>query len=105
MRTNGTLQIELRTDTGVNEYGEAIGDEITYSDPVPCQITTNSDTRLGKYEDGEFRQASFTILLEISDPNFDCERVKLTRFGKELGSYRVLSCDPLYSVGRIQILV
>ena len=105
MRKNGTLQIETRSEGGVNEYGEPIAAETTLSDPILCQITTNSDTRLGKYEDGEFRQASFTILLELEDLDFDCERIKLTRFGKELGSYRVLSCDPLPSQGRIQILV
>ncbi len=105
MRRNGTIQVETRTDAGVNEYGEAIASETQLSDPAPCLITTNSDTRLGKYEDGEFRQASFTILLELDDPDFDCERVKLTRFGKELGSYRVQSVEFLPSVGRVQIIV
>lgn len=104
MRTNGTLRYEMLNGGGLNEWGE-VADiaQSTWSVPIPCSIKTNSDTRKGKYEDGEFRQASFLILVEVMP--FPHVRVKLERHGEELGEYRVLSSEPLTTVGRTQIMV
>lgn len=105
MRYNGNLKYQTLAENGqVNEYGEPVAAQVSWSDPVPCSIKTNSDTRKGKYEDGEFRMASFTILIECVD-GFNADRVKLERLGEDLGEYRVLSVEPLATVGRIQILV
>lgn len=106
MRYNGHLiaQIISRGEDSVNEYGEPItGEQENWSEEIPCSIKTNSDTRLGKYEDGEFRQASFLILIELS--KFDAVRIKLERLGEYLGEYRIMSVEPLTTVGRIQIMV
>lgn len=88
----------------MNEYGEPVAASVAWGDPIACSIKTNNDTRKGKYEDGEFRQASFTILIELVG-GFDADRVKLERLGEDLGEYRVLSVEPLATVGRIQIIV
>lgn len=104
MRTNGTLQYLKVVLGGENEYGEPIEATTEWSDPIECSIKTNSDNRKGKYEDGEFRMASFTVLIE-SDEEAQFERVKLTRHSEELGEFRVMSREPLTTVGRIQILV
>lgn len=104
MRTNGTLRYEMLNGGGLNEWGEVADTaQSAWSAPIPCSIKTNSDTRKGKYEDGEFRQASFLILVEVMP--FPHVRVKLERHGEKLGEYRVLSSEPLTTVGRTQIMV
>lgn len=103
MRTNGILRYEILQEGGIDEYGEVIAPSSEWSEPIPCSIKTNSDNRKGKYEDGEYRQASFTILVELT--SFPYGRISLQRLGEELGEYRVMSSEPLTSVGRTQILV
>lgn len=103
MRTNGTLKYEIVSGGGLNDYGEVEEAHSEWSDPIPCSIKTNSDTRKGKYEDGEFRQASFTVLIESAE--FPHKRISLERQGENLGEYRVLSSEPLTTVGRTQIMV
>lgn len=105
MRYNGVLKYEIVAESEeLNEYGEiATGQSAAWSEDIPCSIKTNSDSRKGKYEDGEFRQASFTVLIEMSPAEIN--RVKLSRLGEDLGEYRVLSVEPLASVGRIRIVV
>lgn len=105
MRYNGSLTYQILTENEhMNEYGEPISAEAAWASPVHCSIKTNSDTRKGKYEDGEFRMASFTILIEFV-AGFAADRVKLERLGEDLGEYRVLSVEPLATVGRIHIMV
>ena len=104
MRTNGTLRYEVLQGGGLNEYGE-VDDTVqsTWSEPIPCAIKTNSDTRKGVYEDGEFRQASFVVMIELE--KFPYKRIRLERLGEDLQEHRVLSSEPLATVGRTQILV
>lgn len=108
MRTNGTLQYEITTGGGVNEYGEPIAPETTRCDPIRCSIHANTDTRRGRYEDGVFRQASFVVLIERNahrdiDVIADIKRVRLVRGRESLGEYFVLSVVPAESVGRVEI--
>lgn len=105
MRYNGHLKYQIVSEgDGLNEYGEPDNStQTSWSDEIPCSIKTNTDTRKGHYEDGEFRQASFVILIEVSQ--FSAKRVSLERLGEELGEYRVLSVEPLTTVGRIRIIV
>lgn len=105
MRYNGTLKYQTLTENGqMNEYGEPVAAQVSWSDPVPCSVKTNSDTRKGRYEDGEFRHASFTVLVEYRE-HFAAKRVKLERLGEDLGEFQVISVEPLVTVGRIQIIV
>lgn len=104
MRINGNIRIEIRQGGGLNQYGEPIAPAISWSEKMPCLISTNSDTRLGKYEDGEFRQASFSVLTEgrlESNPT----RISLERHGEDLGEFRPLRIEWLPVVNRTQILV
>ena len=71
MRTNGTLRYEILIGGGINEYGEPIPARSEWSEPIDCSIKTNSDNRIGRYEDGVFRMASFTIMIELAE--FPCE--------------------------------
>lgn len=105
MRTNGTLQYAVIDNDAVtlNEYGEPVANEQSWSDPINCSISVNNDNRLGKYEDGEFHVASYTILIETM--HFEHSRILLTRDGISLGEHRVMSVVPLTTVGRTQIIV
>jgi hypothetical protein len=98
------MQIETVKKGGVDEWGEPIPAMTGWSDPIDCNIETNADNRVGKYEDGEFRQASFIVLVESNFP-IKTSRVKLSRYDDELGEYRVLSYTPLPSMGRTKIIV
>lgn len=105
MRTNGTLQYAVIDDDAVtlNEYGEPVANEQSWSEPIDCSINVNNDNRLGTYEDGEFHTASYTVLVETM--TFEHSRILLTRDGTSLGEHRVISVQPLSTVGRVQILV
>lgn len=103
MRTNGTLRYEILVEGGVNDYGEPDPAHSEWSEPIDCHIKTNSDNRLGRYEDGIFRMASFTIMIELE--KFPYNRIKLERLGEALGEYEVINAEPLTSVGRTKITV
>lgn len=103
MRTNGVLIGITVQGAGVNKDGEPTKGKTIESAPIPCAIVTNTDTRKGVYEDGEFRQASYTILIE--EQEFHHDRIKLQRGREELGEFRVLRAMPLLTVGRVEILV
>lgn len=107
MRTNGILQYQILSPGDIDENGEPIAPTETWSDAIACSIKTNSDNRKGAYEDGEFRIASFIILLE-ADASRDfvsIKRVKLSRGAETLGEYRVICSEPLVTQGRFQIMV
>lgn len=103
MRTNGTLKYAIDSRTMMNELGEVVASEVQWSEPIECSIKTNSDNRKGRYEDGVFRMASFTVLVECID--FCSERISLERQGEQLGEYEIISKEPLCGVGRVKITV
>ena len=107
MRTNGTLQYQVLSPGGIDDNGEPIAPTETWSDAIACSIKTNSDNRKGVYEDGEFRMASFIVLLEAdAKQNFEIiKRIKLSRDAETLGEYRVICSEPLATQGRFQIMV
>lgn len=104
MRTNGTLKYAIITEGGENEWGEVDDTaSVEWSEPIPCSIKTLSDSRIGKYEDGEFRQASYQILIELAE--FPYNRIQLERLDEDLGEHRIISAEPLSTVGRTKIIV
>lgn len=105
MRTNGYLTYETITESVLDEWGEVAEAQSVWSDPIPCSIKTNSDTRKGRYEDGEFRQASYTVMVEMQHDFTDTNRLRLVRRGEDLGEFRIMTAEPLASVGRTQIVV
>lgn len=104
MRTNGTLQYQTLAPGGVDEYGEPIAAQLTWSDPIRCSIKTNTDDHKGVYEDGTFHVASYTILLE-AQPSKKFERIRLQRRADVLGEYRVMSAECIETMGRFQVVV
>ena len=132
MKLNGTLKVALTSKAVVNEYGEITQSSVEWSNPIDCCITTNSDNRKGKYEDGEFRASAYMVLLEDSETIYkalrnadntlvnvgndggilgveyqtaNIDRVMLSRYGENLGEFRVQSIELFPSVGRVQLIV
>lgn len=105
MRTNGTFTYISASKAEFNEYGEPVQEEKEWSLPVYCSVQTVSDTRLGTYEDGVFRKASFSILsLDAADLS-KAVRLRLSRHGEFLGEYAVISVERLVGMGRVKIIV
>lgn len=109
MRTNGTLQYQIQQPGGLDAYGEPIAPRETWSNAIACSIKTNSDNRKGAYEDGEFRVASFIVLLEADAQSAQqygaIKRVRLMRNAEALGEYRVACSEYLSTCGRFQLTV
>ena len=105
MRINGTISFQITISGGRNRFGEPIPATTEWSEPINCSIKTNSDNRKGKYEDGEFRQASFVALIEAQDLPTGIKRLHLTRYTEDLGEFEIISIEPILTMGRIQITV
>lgn len=105
MRYNGKLWYEVIPEQTFNEYGELVTGEASWSEAVDCSISTNSDTRKGTYEDGQFRMSSFTVLTELLSTAISFSRVKLQRLGEDLGEYQVISVEHITTQNRTKIIV
>lgn len=103
MKTNGVLSYAIVQEAGLNEYGEPIGGDVSWSVNIPCSIKTNFDNRKGRYEDGEFSQSAYIVHCELIADTFST--VRLTRYGEYLGEYEVQALEHVPDMGRIIILV
>ena len=102
--TNGTLQIRTKTGGGIDANGEAIPATGAWSDDVDCFIQTNGHSNKGKYADGKFTIAAYTVLIESQ--TFNADRIKLvTQNGEELGEFQVQDVQFLDTAGRVKITV
>lgn len=103
MRTNGTILI--RTSAGqpsFNEDGEPVAGISEWSEPMDCWIQTNLHNERGKYADGKFTQAAYTVLMEEQPVSTD--RVRLERQGEQLGEFAVQDTRHI-SLDRVQLTV
>lgn len=105
MRTNGTLQYCTFTGGGFNDDGEPITGTTSWSEAIPCSISAVTNNSKGRYEDGKFNQASYTVLVEKTDFPLDIKRVRLQRYGIDLGEFAVQGLPIPTSMDRIKIVV
>lgn len=106
MRTNGNLRYCKFTGAGFNEDGEPLSTSSkTWSEPIPCSIKTETNNSKGRYEDGKFNQATYTVLVEDNSLPLDTKRVKLERDGRDLGEFAVQGIPTPTIMGRIKIIV
>ena len=101
---NSYYSTENVSDGGEDELGRPLEVKVEWSAPLPCRIETNRDTRKGVYEDGKFRQAEFTMLID-GIHQFLQKRVKLSRLGELLGEYNVVTVEPLEAVDATKIIL
>lgn len=106
MRTNGTLQYCIISEGGFNEDGEPIATgSTTWSEAISCSIKNVTNNSKGRYEDGKFNQASYSILAEPANIPLNVTRVKLQRKGIELGEYAVQGLPTPTTMNRVKIIV
>jgi len=103
--TNGTLQYKSKTGGGTDPTtGDPIAVTGAWSDCIDCFIQTNHHNTKGKYIDGKFEIADYTVLIETQP--FDADRVLLiTDKGKTLGEFQVQNVEFLDAVGRVKITI
>lgn len=92
-----TTETETTTEGEVNEW----------SDPIPCSVQTVRMNDLVRTMDNIEKVASYIVLLE-SSVGFDYSeraKVRLTRNGKQLGDFEVISSELVPTQGRIKIVV
>ena len=105
MRTNGTLQYCLFTEGGFNNDGEPIISTPNFSEAIPCLIQAITNNSKGRYEDGKFNQSSYEILVESANFPLDVKRIRLQRYGIELGEFAIQGIPTPTSMNRIKIVV
>lgn len=100
----GIVQAQVQTGGGLSESGEPIPTSIGWGDEVDCLYVANTKNNYGRYVDGSFTQASYTIT--TSDLDFRATIVRLTdNLGNELCIKEVQSLELLEAVQRIKITI
>lgn len=100
---NGTIKIQQKTGGGML-HGIPQPASVSWSEPVPCNITKSKDDRRGTYIDGSFKQVQATILIEPQD--FTATKIKVTdNRDVELGEFEVQSVTLLEATQALQITI
>ena len=64
MRINGTLRYLISESASFDEDGVPTQGTANWSDPVECFIRTITHNNRGTYQDGQWTQASYEVLIE-----------------------------------------
>lgn len=100
---NGTIQIKTQTGGGML-HGIPQPVEVSWSEPIPANISKSRDDRRGTYIDGTFRQVQATILIEPQE--FEATRIKVTdNRDEELGEFEVQSITFLEAAQALQLTI
>lgn len=94
-------------ETGTEEETTTEGEVNEWSEPIPCSVQTVRMNDLVRTMDNIEKVASYIVLLE-SSVGFDYSeraKVRLTRNGKQLGDFEVISSELVPTQGRIKIVV
>lgn len=102
MIINGKILYQVKSGGGIVN-GNPVPVQVDWL-PIECNIKTNSNTTKGRYIDGNFRMASYEVLIELTD--FTANRVKLVDImGRDLGEFPVQSIEHLEAVQNTKIVV
>ncbi len=104
MRNNGTLRYLVSQSSSFNEDGVPTQGTANWSDPIECFIRTITHNNRGTYQDGQWTQASYEVLIERQHLEATPTRVQLSRNETELGEYEVQDCQSV-SLDRYKIIV
>ena len=100
---NGRIWAKDKSGGGLDGEGNPMKPSESWGDPIPCRITTNKRNNLVKQNGNTFTIASYEILIGLQP--FTAERVKLERFGRDLGEFSVMFAEYMEAVGAIKIVV
>lgn len=107
MRTNGTIEIMLNAQNGLNEFGEVVASHgAEWSDAFECLIHRKADDRKAQYAEGErFRRSSWLVLIEGLLNLSELSRVRIFRNGENLGEFDIISAEWIPTMNRTSIIV
>lgn len=106
MRTNATIQFSLGSGVDYDENGIPITTEGEWSEPIDCNAKAISDTRRGRYEDGVFRQSSYSVLLEgkyLTRERYTAQAALLTIGEQQPRRFDIQNIEDTPSMGRAVI--
>ena len=101
---NGHIRVKRSIGGGIDSEGMPVPVQSEWSEPIPCRIQTNTYSERGKYQDGNFTASSYIIFIPLI-PNFNPERVEITKDNRALGEFNIQYMDILNIVGQIKISV
>lgn len=100
---NGTIEAKIKTGGGLDENGNPIPSSNVWGAPIPCNISVNKKSNLGKQNGNTFTIASYGALIPLQP--FDAGIVRLTHYGQSLGEFPVMHTELLNAVGATKITV
>ena len=100
---NGTIKAKIKTGGGFDSDNYPIETSESWSDPIPCHIKVNRKNNLGKQNGNAFTIASYEVYVEMQP--FEAERIKISKYSKDLGEFSVLWTECLENVGSVKIVV
>lgn len=101
---NGTIQALTSAKSTINDDGDPVTVPDAWGDPINCNIRTTKHDKKGIYEDGEFIQASYEILLDMQ--TFEADKIRvINNRSKVLGEFEIQDIQFLDKVQRVKIVV
>lgn len=106
INVNGTLRVKLNSSSEekLDDNGYPAFSSDSWSEPIECNIKTNSRADVGATTNGNvFETSDFEVLIE--QQSFSAEIINLVRDGVDLGEFQIQGePEPLDVVGNIKII-
>jgi hypothetical protein len=104
------MRIKVKTGSGMDANGYPVEPSGDWLAPVSCLVTSAHINYLAQSQnENVYVDASYTVLIESDSENIASlkagERVKIERFGCDLGEFSVIKVEPLHVIGIIKITV
>jgi hypothetical protein len=107
--SNGTMRYSSATTGGdIDENGLPIKAQHVDMNEVVCTITTASENMKGKYDDGRYKQVSYSVTCNLEDVGngFNPKTISLEHEDKgSLGTFTVQRIEYYKLTGTIEIWV
>lgn len=107
--SNGTAYFATKSSAiYIDEQGNPVKSTQLYDVECECMINTLSDDKRGRYEDGRYRNCSYSVLIDMDGvgKNFNPQSVKLEHENKgNLGEFQVQRIEYYNLTSSIEIWV
>lgn len=101
---NGYICKQIMTGGYIDDNGVPVPGTTTWGSDVECKYFANVSNNKGRYEEGEFKQASFEITTE--DMDFIAGVIQLKNSKKAIiATKEVLSLEELEDIQRIKLTI
>jgi len=100
----GYIQARIQVDGGFNDDGEPIASSVDWSKEIECTYQANTLNNRGRYEDGNFTQSTYTII--VYDLDFTATYIRLSDSRSNMVCEKeVQSVEVLENVQRVKVTV